>query len=258
MSLSVITEKEVLGKDFKVYGTIQEPLFLARDVAEWIEYAKRPDGSFQVSQMIANVDDDEKVKLTSTVNNLNGGSESWFLTEDGLYEVLMLSRKPIAKQFKKEVKKILKEIRLNGYYVAPAIEKKSAEEIEIEKNHALAARREIDLQRAKFLYSIGLESPVQTYTDICTALSVNMVAEGNYLPLPPAEKSLRSATEIARELNISSNLVGRIANQYNLKIPENGEWIWDRATNGKQVKNFMYNDTGKNAIYNALNTDIKD
>ncbi|WP_300854391.1 BRO family protein, partial [uncultured Clostridium sp.] len=33
---------------------------------------------------------------------------SWFLTEDGLYEVLMQSRKPIAKAFKKEVKKILK------------------------------------------------------------------------------------------------------------------------------------------------------
>lgn len=25
----------------------------------------------------------------------------WFLTDDGLYEVLMQSRKPIAKQFKK-------------------------------------------------------------------------------------------------------------------------------------------------------------
>lgn len=36
----------------------------------------------------------------------------WFLTEDGLYELLMQSRKPIAKQFKKQVKKMLKELRL--------------------------------------------------------------------------------------------------------------------------------------------------
>lgn len=41
-----------------------------------------------------------------------------FLTEDGLYEVLMQSRKPITKKFKKEVKKILKSIRINGIYVA--------------------------------------------------------------------------------------------------------------------------------------------
>ena len=33
--------------------------------------------------------------------------KQWFLTEDGLYEVLMQSRKPIARQFKKEVKKTL-------------------------------------------------------------------------------------------------------------------------------------------------------
>lgn len=32
--------------------------------------------------------------------------EVTMLTEDGLYEVLMQSRKPIAKAFKKEVKKI--------------------------------------------------------------------------------------------------------------------------------------------------------
>ena len=36
----------------------------------------------------------------------------WFLTEYGLYEILMQSRKPIAKQFKGEVKKLLKALRL--------------------------------------------------------------------------------------------------------------------------------------------------
>ena len=43
-----------------------------------------------------------------------GYQQVWFLTENGLYEVLMQSRKPIAKEFKKGIKKILKELRLNG------------------------------------------------------------------------------------------------------------------------------------------------
>lgn len=38
----------------------------------------------------------------------------WFLNEDGLYEVCMKSRKPIAKQMKKEIKKYLKSIRLTS------------------------------------------------------------------------------------------------------------------------------------------------
>ena len=41
-----------------------------------------------------------------------------FLTENGLYEVLMMSRKPIAKKFKKEVKRILHDLRLNGTVVS--------------------------------------------------------------------------------------------------------------------------------------------
>lgn len=43
--------------------------------------------------------------------------EVWMLTENGLYEVLMQSRKPIAKEFKKGVKKILHEIRTVGGYM---------------------------------------------------------------------------------------------------------------------------------------------
>lgn len=67
------------------------------------------------------VESEEKFKYLVPANN-NGGclrpnQEYWFLTEDGLYEVLMQSRKPKAKEFKKEVKKILKSIRKTGGYI---------------------------------------------------------------------------------------------------------------------------------------------
>lgn len=104
-TLKVLKEQELLGKDFKVYGSIESPLFLAKDVASWIEIRNHRD-------MLIRIDEDEKVVgLTDT---LGGEQETTFLTEDGLYEVLMQSRKPIAKQFKKEVKQILKQIRLTG------------------------------------------------------------------------------------------------------------------------------------------------
>ena len=118
--LQVINEQEVLGKNFRVYGTIENPLFLAKDVAEWIEYDKS-----QLSKMLKNVDDEEKVR--NNVTTLGGVQNTWFLTEDGLYEVLMQSRKPIAKQFKKEVKKILKQIRMTGGYIPVKEEETDAE-----------------------------------------------------------------------------------------------------------------------------------
>ena len=64
--------------------------------------------------MMRTVDDNEKLIQTLFVSGQN--REMWFLTEDGLYEVLMQSRKPIAKEFKREVKQILKTIRKRGLY----------------------------------------------------------------------------------------------------------------------------------------------
>lgn len=115
--LAVLDQREVLGKQFKIYGTADEPLFLAKDVAEMIEHSKPRD-------MVQNVDLEEKVKMPFKMAASRSTQEQWFLTEDGLYEVLFQSRKPIAKQFKKQVKQILKTIRKTGGYVAPKQEER--------------------------------------------------------------------------------------------------------------------------------------
>lgn len=54
--------------------------------------------------MLANVDEDEKTTRKIIPTGSNYQAEAWFLTENGLYEVLMLSRKPKARQFKIRIK----------------------------------------------------------------------------------------------------------------------------------------------------------
>lgn len=107
-----VLENEValMGKTFSVYGTVEEPLFRAKDVAEWIEHS-------DVSAMMRSVDEDEKLLGTLFVSGQN--RETWFLTENGVYEVLMLSRKPVAKEFKKEVKKMLHALRTKQAALMP-------------------------------------------------------------------------------------------------------------------------------------------
>lgn len=104
--ISVLKQTELCGQQFTVYGSMQEPLFFAQDVAVMLQLTN-------VSDMVQRVDEDERSKF-----NLGRQGDGWFLTESGLYEVLMQSRKPIAKQFKKGVKAILKEIRKTGGYIA--------------------------------------------------------------------------------------------------------------------------------------------
>ena len=125
--VQLVDTTEILGRRIDLYRSIEDPLFLAKDVAEWIDYSKRPDGTRQISQMINTIDSEEKYKTKIlTVNNVNvqnlgqldaNGKTKvpfWFLTEDGLYEVCMQSRKPIAKQMKKQIKEYLKNIRKTG------------------------------------------------------------------------------------------------------------------------------------------------
>lgn len=86
--IAVLDQHELFGKSFTIYGDIDDPLFLAKEVAEWI-------GIKNVTDMVSNIDDDEK--LTSIISNSGQKRKMLFLTEDGLYEVLMQSRKPVAK-----------------------------------------------------------------------------------------------------------------------------------------------------------------
>lgn len=151
-NIQILAQKEVLGKSFTIYGDFNNPLFLAKDVANWIDYEIS-----NVSKLVQSVDDDEKI--LTRINN----TSAYLLTEDGLYEVLMQSRKPIAKQFKKQVKEILKEIRKSGIYATDA---KKAELLsnpdtwqemldnwraEIAKNKQLES--EIERNRGKVLFA---------------------------------------------------------------------------------------------------------
>ena len=90
-----------------IKGTFDNPLFRASDIGEIL-------GIKIISSTIRDFDETERVSISIQTS---GGEQSvTFLTEIGLYNILFISRKPIAKQFKKWVCDVIKEIRLTGNY----------------------------------------------------------------------------------------------------------------------------------------------
>lgn len=154
-ALQIIEQREVLGKEFTIYGDLENPLFLAKDVAIWIEHT-------DLSRMVNIVDENEKLKRTMYVSGQN--REMWLLTEDGLYEVLMQSRKPIAKQFKTEVKKILKTIRLNGMYATdklldnPDLAIQAFTKLKEEREKRLQLEHEAEINKPKVIFAEAVET----------------------------------------------------------------------------------------------------
>lgn len=110
--MDILETIKIQGHELDIHGTKEEPLFLAVDVARMIDYSVG-----HTSHMLNNVDPDEKILVnvsgrTITASGGKHNTQKWFLTEYGLYEVLMQSRKPIARRFKSSVKRILKDIRM--------------------------------------------------------------------------------------------------------------------------------------------------
>ena len=174
--LQIIEEREVLGREFRIYGDFENPLFLAKDVAEWIEY-----DTSSINKMLNNVDETEKVR--KNVPTPGGNQEMWFLTEDGLYEVLMLSRKQIAKEFKKQIKEILKTIRKNGMYVTerlldnPDLAIRAFTKLKEEREKRKALEAKIEEQKPQVLFANTVKS---SYTSILVGELAKILTQGGF------------------------------------------------------------------------------
>lgn len=98
-----------------------EPWFVAADVARVLDFRD----AFNATRVL---DDDEKG--THNVSTPSGDQEMTMINESGLYHLVLVSRKPEAKKFRKWVTaEVLPSIRKTGMYVAPDAEAQAADEV---------------------------------------------------------------------------------------------------------------------------------
>lgn len=209
MELQIITEQEVLGKHFTVYGTADEPLFVAKDVAEWIEHSKP-------SIMIDTVDEDEKLRETIFTSGQN--REVWFLTENGLYEVLMQSRKPLAKEFKKKVKEILKSIRKHGLY--------AIDDLLNNPDMAIAALQKLKEERRLRLKA---QEEIAQKNQIIQELQ----PKASYYDLVLQNKSLVAISVIAKDYGMSAKKLNKILHELKIQFKQGNTWLLYQKYAGK-------------------------
>lgn len=101
------------GHTLRVAGTPDRPLFRASDVCEMLGIANPSDACSRLDQ------DEKGIVSTDT---LGGRQEILHVTESGLYGLILGSRKPEAKAFRRWVtEEVLPSIRKTGGYGAPAL-----------------------------------------------------------------------------------------------------------------------------------------
>lgn len=219
-NIQVIKKAELLGHSFTVYGTAENPMFLAKEVAECIDYAKTSQGYYDVSRMVGTVDEEEKHLRTIFVDGRN--YEMWFLTEDGLYEVLMQSRKPIAKEFKKGVKEILKTIRKTGGYISTK-QDDTPEEI---MARALTIAQSTLAKREERLKQLEAQTEQQQATiEIQTEEIKKAAPKVSYYDNHLQSVNALTTTQIAKEIGMSAEKLNSKLKELGIQFKQSGQWL---------------------------------
>lgn len=95
--------------EIRTAGTVEEPLFCLADVCSCLGLSAKG-----VNQRLS-----KGVVSTYPLETAGGTQQALFVTEDGLYDVILDSRKPEAKAFRKWItSEVLPSIRRTGGYIA--------------------------------------------------------------------------------------------------------------------------------------------
>lgn len=231
----VLKQTELCGRQFVVYGSVTEPLFKAKDVADILEVKN-------TSVLVQRIEEEEVTKL-----NLGGlQGETLFLTEDGLYEALMQSRKPIAKQFKKGVKQILKEIRATGGYIATQVN----ETPEMIMARALKVAEHTIEEHEKRMKALAEENEAQKRINKQLEADTQMKAEEIKKLTPDADYARQTLTAvntwntniIAKEMGMSAVTLNQHLQRLGIQYKQHKVWVLSAKYQGKgYTKTQTYN-----------------
>lgn len=188
--------------DYGIYNG--EPVFNLNAIAEYLEIKN-------LRQCIDTNDKDYVIKLTNsevyfTYNrNLNNRGEL-FLTEAGLYKLIMRSNKPNAEAFQKwVVKEVLPSIRKTG---SNTVKNKKEPQKEKPVSYSQKLRAVKLLKEYSDLYRDKYNG---RYSQILDSYAIKELTGENLLPLPERTEHYYTAEEVGKILGISANKVGELA-----------------------------------------------
>lgn len=203
-----------------------EPWFVGKDVAEILGYS---DTAQAVRKHIDN-EDKGVVEMTTP----GGKQPVTIINESGLYSLILSSKLPTAKEFKRWVtSEVLPSIRKTGEYkITPA-----------QQNRLDIMERNSRAREASLWLRISAQVKSDTYRQVCASYASTVLAGREVIPLPQTTQHHYSATEIGKMFGVSKQAIGNLANTYGMKTDEYGAWYHDKSPySAKEVDVFKYND----------------
>ena len=212
-----------------------EPWFVGRDIALALGYCNTKDA------LSRHVDADDKGGARITTPS--GEQEMTIINESGLYSLVLSSKLPTAKKFKRWVtSEVLPAIRKHGGYSV-----KQAEQDKTREMRAEAMLRNSISKQAKMMMEIAKMSHIKAYQDVMMAKAGNILAGENILPMPKSGRERRPLGWFCKQIGKAETWgtqLGKLLKRNGItqRPGENGEFVEDCARNNphKHVQNFEW------------------
>lgn len=236
MNKLTLVKAEHFGEvEADIYSNGKEMFMTIGQLAACLEYADKS-GVEKIVQRNPYLKDSQfsGTDVLSVPNGTKSFSkqETRIFTEDGIYEVTMLSKQPKAREFRAWIRGILKALRRG--------EAKIVSMTDYQRMMAETRIQNVRIRKAQILERLA-EEYQGTYRQVLQAHATKELTGEFLLPLPEIKERTYSATEIGEMLGISSNKVGILTNRHNLKTDEYGAWYNDKAKGiAKEVPTFRY------------------
>ena len=186
-------------------GTSENPLFCLPDVCKALGL-----NASHVRERL----EDGVVSTDTITDNLGRAQVANFVNEDGLYDVILDSRKPEAKVFRKWVtSEVLPSIRKTGQYSTNVPQTFS-------QALMLAARQQDEIERQKAALAQQGEEIVKLSNEVMT-----MKPKATYYDLILNNPSTVTITQIAQDYGMSAKKFNQILCDFRIQHKVNKQWI---------------------------------
>lgn len=180
-----------------------KPWFVGKDVADILGYQN---GSRDINRHVEE-EDREKIMLFDG----NQGKETIIINESGLYSLILSSKLPNAKKFKKWVtSEVLPSIRQHGMYAMDDL----IENPDLAINALLALKEEREKRKA-----LEVENRVKDQQ------IAELQPKASYYDLVLQCKDLLSVTEIAKDYGMSAKGMNKKLHELGIQFRQSGVWF---------------------------------
>lgn len=192
--------------EIRTVGTADSPMFCLADVCSALGLSAKGVNQRLSREVISNY----------PLETAGGIQQALFVNEDGLYDVILDSRKPEAKAFRKWVtSEVLPSIRKTGGYIATVPEMSDAE---IMAKAMIVAQNTIASRNAR-IQQLQVENNEQKQ------LIAQMQKGNDYLNVILESKGTLATTQVAADYGMSAVSFNKRLKEMRIQRKVNGQWI---------------------------------